>query len=69
MGRNNGDFSKGKVPLSKDITRAWVHRKITGQEAQELSESNPHLREKGQYSSSSEEQIKAIHKKAGLKDE
>jgi hypothetical protein len=69
MPRNNADFTKGKVPLSKDITRAWVRGKITGQEAQELSESNPQLRGRYEYSSGSAEQIKAIHKKAGLSSE
>lgn len=69
MPRNNKDFKEARMPLSKDIDRAWVHGKITGQEAQGLSDSNPHLRGKYNYNGSSEEQITAIHKKAGLSRE
>ena len=69
MPRNNKDFVDGRMPLSKDIDRAWVQGKITGQEAQDLSDSNPHMRGKYQYNSSSEEQITKVHKKAGLTNE
>jgi hypothetical protein len=69
MNHNGKQFPKEKMPLSKDIDRAWVHGKITGQEAQGLSDSNPHLRGKYNYNGSSEEQITAIHKKAGLSRE
>ena len=69
MNHNGNQFSKGKMPLSKDIDRAWSKGKITGQEAQDLQDSNPHIREKYQYGGSSDEQIKAIHKKAGLSGE
>jgi hypothetical protein len=69
MPRNNKDFSKGKMPLTKDIDSAWAKGKITGQEAQDLQDSNPHIRGKHKYGGDTNEQIASTHKKAGLKDE
>jgi hypothetical protein len=69
MPRNNNDFHEGKMPLSKDIDRAWVKKNITGQEAQDLQDSNPHIRGKYNYGSSTDEQIATIHKKARLSGE
>jgi hypothetical protein len=69
MNHNGNQFPKAKMPLSKDIDKAWVKGKITGEEAQGLSDSNPHLRGKYQYNSSTEEQITKTHKKAGLSGE
>lgn len=66
MPRNNKDF---RMPLSKDINKAWVDRKITGEEAEGLQNSNPYIRGHYKYQPGSDKLIKNIHKKAGLSDE
>ena len=67
--RENNSKRTFKMPLSKDIDSAWAKGKITGQEAQDLQDSNPHIRGKYNYGGSSDEQIGSIHKKAGLSGE
>jgi hypothetical protein len=69
MNHNGNQFPKGKMPLSKDIDRAWVKGKVTGQEAQDLQDSNPHIIGKAIYGGQDDAGIEKIHKRAGLSNE